>query len=457
MDIPVYSFVAYSNTGKTTFLEKLVPVLKEKGLRTAVLKHDSHEFEVDMPGKDTWRMTRAGAEVTAICSSSHAAIMENRQTEPERLLEKITDVDVILTEGCKHGPWKKIGLVRAANGKPLPEIEGEYFAVISDMPLDMNVPVFSFDDPQGLARLIYDDMRATKHGNIRELRRFERLFDSKWRVGEEDSGRSWDARSDDWDRKYRDGSDRGRESSKRVTDTVDFLLARGLIKNDFAVADVGCGPGRYAALFADHAKSVVGIDVSEKMTDYARRYAEETGRKNVSFVTGEFHDMDIKGMGLERRFDLAFSSLTPAVGGVGGLNNFIALSRQWCCNICFVRFENELNDSVLKDVFSRSPRRDKTTHSQWFWEMFNVLYLRGYEPEVTYVDQTRRTMQSADLDTARYLAWYLLPPEDRTTRNEEKILSYLKERADTDGFVTEDSFCKYARTVWNVASSAGRK
>jgi molybdopterin-guanine dinucleotide biosynthesis protein MobB len=78
MDIPVYSFIAKSGTGKTTLIEKLIPELKSRGLRVAVMKHDAHEFDVDKPGKDSWRMTRAGADVTVIASATHAAVMENR-------------------------------------------------------------------------------------------------------------------------------------------------------------------------------------------------------------------------------------------------------------------------------------------------------------------------------------------------------------------------------------------
>ena len=132
MSIPIYSLVAYSNTGKTTFLEKLLPELTARGLRAAVFKHDAHEFQVDREGKDSWRMTRAGAAVTVVASETHSAFMENRYVPPETLIARITDVDIILTEGYKHGPWKKIAMSRRANGKPLPLLPEECFAVVTD-------------------------------------------------------------------------------------------------------------------------------------------------------------------------------------------------------------------------------------------------------------------------------------------------------------------------------------
>ena len=75
--VPVYQFIALSGTGKTTFLEKLVAELKDRGLHVGVYKHDGHDFEIDRPGKDSWRMTQAGADVTLLSSASKAVIMEN--------------------------------------------------------------------------------------------------------------------------------------------------------------------------------------------------------------------------------------------------------------------------------------------------------------------------------------------------------------------------------------------
>ena len=103
--IPVISVAAYSGTGKTTFLEKLIPVLKARGLRLCVMKHDAHDFQVDREGKDSWRLTKDGADVTLLTNGQRAVLFENRPVDTEALLGKISDVDLILTEGYKHGPW----------------------------------------------------------------------------------------------------------------------------------------------------------------------------------------------------------------------------------------------------------------------------------------------------------------------------------------------------------------
>ena len=145
-DIPVVSFVAYSGTGKTTFLERLIPKLKARGLKIAIVKHDGHRFEIDHEGKDSDRFTKAGADVTGLISSEKAVLMENRQTDPEEFLKKIDGVDLILTEGFKQGPWPKIMLHRKGTGKPMPLLPEECLAVISDVEIPDCENVFPLEE-----------------------------------------------------------------------------------------------------------------------------------------------------------------------------------------------------------------------------------------------------------------------------------------------------------------------
>ena len=156
-NIPIYSVVAYSGTGKTTLLAKLVAELKSRGVRVAVIKHDAHDFDIDHEGKDSWMFTRAGADVTVIVSDSKAAIMENRPITLDMLLSKVTDVDIILTEGYKSGVWPKIAVKRGSTGKPLPFPSGECFAIVTDVPEDTDTPCFGLDDVKGLADLLVGD------------------------------------------------------------------------------------------------------------------------------------------------------------------------------------------------------------------------------------------------------------------------------------------------------------
>jgi len=158
MAIPIYSIVAYSGTGKTTVVTALISELKRRGLRVAAIKHDAHDFEIDREGKDSARMTAAGADVTVVASGAKAAVIENRPVDIGALVGGITDVDVVLTEGYKHGPWPKIALLREASGKPLPVPADECLAVMSDIPIETSRPLLRLDDIAGLADLITGDM-----------------------------------------------------------------------------------------------------------------------------------------------------------------------------------------------------------------------------------------------------------------------------------------------------------
>ena len=152
--IPVYSVVAYSGTGKTTMLEKFVRELKMRGIRLAVVKHDAHEFEIDREGKDSWRMSNAGADVVAIASATKSAIMENRPAPFETIIDRITNVDIIITEGYKTGAFPKIALRRAETGNDFAVPPEDCVAVMSDTAVDLEIPVFELDDISGLADFI---------------------------------------------------------------------------------------------------------------------------------------------------------------------------------------------------------------------------------------------------------------------------------------------------------------
>jgi molybdopterin-guanine dinucleotide biosynthesis protein A/molybdopterin-guanine dinucleotide biosynthesis protein len=151
MGIPVISLVAYSGSGKTSFLEKLIPELKKRGLRVAVVKHDAHDFDIDRDGKDSARISKAGADVTAIVSASRAAIMENRSVDFAEIVSRIKDVDLIITEGGKHENWPKIMLYRAAAGKEYAARPEDCIAVVSDVEIENAAASFGLEDAAGLA------------------------------------------------------------------------------------------------------------------------------------------------------------------------------------------------------------------------------------------------------------------------------------------------------------------
>lgn len=104
------------NSGKTTFLEKLVAELKSRGHRVAVIKHDGHEFEPDVEGTDTWKLRKAGAYGTAIFSGGRwMVVKEERDMDEKRLVEMFPEADFILLEGFKYSAYPKFEIVRKGN------------------------------------------------------------------------------------------------------------------------------------------------------------------------------------------------------------------------------------------------------------------------------------------------------------------------------------------------------
>lgn len=155
MSAPVVSIIGWSGVGKTTFLEKLIPVLKGRGLRIALVKHDGHDFQMDTEGKDTWRFTRAGADVVGISNDRHGALLENRPLSFSELLLKIVGVDLILAEGFDDEALPQIEIHRAGFPQLRCKTPERLLAVVSDEPLNLVMPVFAFDELEAVADLIF--------------------------------------------------------------------------------------------------------------------------------------------------------------------------------------------------------------------------------------------------------------------------------------------------------------
>ncbi|MCC8061063.1 MAG: molybdopterin-guanine dinucleotide biosynthesis protein B [Clostridiales bacterium] len=167
LEIPVFSVVAYSGSGKTTFLEKLIPELKNLGIHLAVIKHDAHDFEIDRPGKDSARFTQAGAD-TVILTSDHKSVrMDHYPVSAGEWIRQIQDVDLILTEGYKHGSYQKILLFREAAGKPpAMDLKTEQpFCIVSDRKKwpETNCPVYGLDDAGAVAKQLLNAIRLSQY------------------------------------------------------------------------------------------------------------------------------------------------------------------------------------------------------------------------------------------------------------------------------------------------------
>ena len=163
MTFKVVSFVAKSGTGKTTLLEKVIAQLKQRGYKVGVVKHDAHRFDIDHPGKDSYRLTAAGADTMLISSPEKLALVKKHAESPpieELLPTYFSDMDIVLTEGFKKSSMPKIEINRQERSATLlcrgDEHDPTLVAVASDAKLELDVPVLDLNDAAAVADFIED-------------------------------------------------------------------------------------------------------------------------------------------------------------------------------------------------------------------------------------------------------------------------------------------------------------
>ena len=160
--LPVLGFAAYSGTGKTTLLVKLLPLMKLQGLSVAMIKHTHHDFDIDKPGKDSYELRKAGANQVLLASDKRTALMTeyDHSAEPDlaELVNKLDleNIDLVMVEGFRHLPFAKIELHRPSLGKPLICTEdASIVAVASDENVSAgDLPLLNLNAPEEVAGFI---------------------------------------------------------------------------------------------------------------------------------------------------------------------------------------------------------------------------------------------------------------------------------------------------------------
>ena len=155
----VIGIAGYSGSGKTTLIEKVIPLLVAEGLRVALLKHAHHEFDVDQPGKDSYRHRHAGCTEVLVSSPKRWALMHEMRGAPEpplhEQLKRFSPCDVVIVEGYKSEPIAKIEVHRRDARAPLLYPQDErVVAIATDEPLDTPLPQLALDDPAAVARFV---------------------------------------------------------------------------------------------------------------------------------------------------------------------------------------------------------------------------------------------------------------------------------------------------------------
>lgn len=163
--VPVLGIAAYSGTGKTTLLRKMLPLLRARGLRVAMVKHAHHSFDTDVPGKDSYELRKAGATQMLVASRHRWALVTETGDAAEPRLEELLDrldhssLDLILVEGFKAESFPKIELHRPILGNPLLcTLDPSIIAIATDAPIDvaLRIPALDLNRPQHIVEFILE-------------------------------------------------------------------------------------------------------------------------------------------------------------------------------------------------------------------------------------------------------------------------------------------------------------
>ena len=164
----IFGFAGYSGSGKTTLIEKLIPLFTQRGLKVSLIKHAHHTFDVDTPGKDSYRHRQAGCMEVLVTSSRRWVLMHELRGAPEPVLaeqiRRLAPCDLLLVEGFKHEPIPKIEVYRAEVGEPLLHPHDPHIiAIASDRTIDTLLPQLDLNAHAKIADFVLEHVGLARN------------------------------------------------------------------------------------------------------------------------------------------------------------------------------------------------------------------------------------------------------------------------------------------------------
>ena len=250
----------------------------------------------------------------------------------------------------------------------------------------------------------------------------------------------WDNRAAEFNKLVCQGS-----PDERIKKTIEFLLHNNLLTKNSSVLDIGCGPGRFAVEFAKKSADVTGLDISDKMLDYAVKNAEADNLTNVSFKNLNWDEVSLEEYGWRKRYDLVTAINSPGIHDQITLEKMIDASKGYCFLTNFVDRSDSIQDFIRTEILQL---KGVKFYSNTIYSIFNILWLTGYYPSITYVDTNREHVRTVEEACVYYGTLF----ETKNNSDDEKndlIRSYLDEIS-VNGFVTEKVRTKTAWIHWKV-------
>lgn len=290
----------------------------------------------------------------------------------------------------------------------------------------------------------------------RDLSYFESLWEYRKNDGFKHTPEIWDSRAEDWNKELAQDGPFRKSLTERVDQVSGYLRSRGLLGAGTEVLDIGCGVGRFMAEFAKTAGHVTGIDLSPRMLEVGAAHGKASGLDNLTYLPGDFGEFDIDGLGWNGKFDLVFTSITPAIGTMETLKKAMAISRGYCFNSSFIRWEDELEARIGREVFNREYNPSPASQGRVFYALFNMLWLMGYFPETSYHMQEQCEHAEANEDLARYYAKCFSADMMADEESVQQVYQYLRTHAEADGTILRAYKRWYGWILWDIRKQTDR-
>lgn len=268
---------------------------------------------------------------------------------------------------------------------------------------------------------------------------FEKLWGEK-NIDKNAQKAFWDGRAEEFNLIHQKSN-----NNKSLNAVMNFFQSRNLLNKDTKVLDIGCGPGRYSIEFAKKVESVVATDISEKMIDFAKENVKKEQVSNVSFEVLDWEKSDIPKIGWKRKFDIVFASMCPGINSKKAIENMISASKKFCFISHFAYRKDYIRDELSNIIYKEEEIKN---YNKTIYCGFNILWLMGYYPEITYLDTRWEKNHHIDKAISMYTRFFEMR-KPLNNEEKEKIENYLK-GISKDNNVVEKTEAKIAWMYWNV-------
>ena len=250
----------------------------------------------------------------------------------------------------------------------------------------------------------------------------------------------WNNRADEFNNSLSQGG-----SNERISKIIDFLSANNLLTDKSSILDIGCGPGRFAVEFAKKSSEVIGLDISEKMLNHAANNAKAENLSNLSFENLNWDEVNLEEYDWKKRFDLVTAINSPGIHDPRTLAKMIDASKGYCFMSNFVDRSDSVQDIIRTQVLELA---EKKPYSKVIYSIFNILWLNGYYPNITYVDTNREHVRTVEEACIYYST--LFETDNKSDVEKEYLIRNYLEEISVNGFVMEKTRTKTAWTYWKV-------